>query len=344
MKNNLWRNVFMAKVYYDNSVEQDVLQGKKVAVVGYGSQGHAHAQNLKDNGYDVVVGIRPGRSFDQAKEDGFDVFTVAEAVKQADVVMVLLPDEIQGDVYENEIAPNLETGNALAFAHGFNIHFNVIQPPSDVDVFLVAPKGPGHLVRRTFVEGSAVPALFAVEQDATGQARDLALSYAKGIGATRAGVLETTYKEETETDFFGEQAVLCGGVTRLIQSGFEVLTEAGYQPEIAYFEVLHEMKLIVDLMYEGGLENMRYSISNTAEFGDYISGPRVITEETKNNMKAVLKDIQDGTFSDRFIEDNKNGFKSFKEMRAVQQDHQITEVGQTLREMMPFIKSKSISK
>ncbi|MCS4486975.1 ketol-acid reductoisomerase [Staphylococcus americanisciuri] len=334
----------MAKVYYDNSVEQDVLQGKKVAIIGYGSQGHAHAQNLKDNGYDVIVGIRPGRSFDQAKEDGFDVFTVAEAVKQADVVMVLLPDEIQGDVYENEIAPNLEAGNALAFAHGFNIHFNVIKPPSDVDVFLVAPKGPGHLVRRTFVEGSAVPALFAVQQDATGHARDLALSYAKGIGATRAGVLETTYKEETETDLFGEQAVLCGGVTRLIQSGFEVLTEAGYQPEIAYFEVLHEMKLIVDLMYEGGLENMRYSISNTAEFGDYVSGPRVITAETKENMKAVLKDIQDGTFSDRFIEDNKNGFASFKEMRAAQQNHAITEVGQTLRHMMPFIKSKSISK
>ena len=334
----------MAQVYYDNSVEQDVLQGKKVAIIGYGSQGHAHAQNLKDNGYDVVVGIRPGRSFDQAKEDGFDVFTVAEAVKQADVVMVLLPDEIQGDVYENEIAPNLEAGNALAFAHGFNIHFNVIQPPSDVDVFLVAPKGPGHLVRRTFVEGSAVPALFAVEQDATGHARDLALSYAKGIGATRAGVLETTYKEETETDLFGEQAVLCGGVTRLIQSGFEVLVEAGYQPEIAYFEVLHEMKLIVDLMYEGGLENMRYSISNTAEFGDYVSGPRVITSETKENMKAVLKDIQDGTFSNRFIEDNKNGFASFKEMRAAQQDHAITDVGQTLREMMPFIKSKRISK
>ncbi|QLK86471.1 ketol-acid reductoisomerase [Staphylococcus sp. 17KM0847] len=334
----------MTKVYYDNSVEHDALQGKKVAIVGYGSQGHAHAQNLKDNGYDVIVGIRPGRSFDQAKEDGFEVYPVNEAVKQADVVMVLLPDEIQGDVYRNDIAPNLEAGNALAFAHGFNIHFNVIQPPSDVDVFLVAPKGPGHLVRRTFVEGSAVPALFAVEQDATGEARDLALSYAKGIGATRAGVLETSYKEETETDLFGEQAVLCGGVTRLIQSGFEVLTEAGYQPEIAYFEVLHEMKLIVDLMYEGGLENMRYSISNTAEFGDYVSGPRVITDETKNNMRAVLSDIQNGQFSDRFIKDNQNGFKDFKDMRAAQEGHQITEVGKQLREMMPFIKSKSIQK
>ncbi|ARJ50228.1 ketol-acid reductoisomerase [Staphylococcus lutrae] len=334
----------MTKVYYDQSVEKDALEGKKVAVVGYGSQGHAHAQNLKDNGYDVIIGIRPGNSFNQAEKDGFDVFPVDEAVKQADVIMVLLPDEIQGTVYQNEIAPHLDAGNALAFAHGFNIHFNVIQPPADVDVFLVAPKGPGHLVRRTFVEGSAVPALFAVYQDATGDAHQLALSYAKGIGATRAGVLETSFKEETETDLFGEQAVLCGGVTRLIQSGFEVLVEAGYQPEIAYFEVLHEMKLIVDLMYEGGLENMRYSISNTAEFGDYVSGPRVITDETKNNMKAVLKDIQDGTFSNRFIKDNEAGFKSFKEMREAQQGHQITEVGKSLRDMMPFIKSKSIQK
>ncbi|MBI5975991.1 ketol-acid reductoisomerase [Staphylococcus canis] len=332
----------MAKVYYDHSVEEDVLQGRKIAIIGYGSQGHAHAQNLKDNGYDIVVGIRPGHSFDKAQEDGFEVYPVSEAVKQSNVVMVLLPDEIQGQVYEAEIAPYLEDGDALAFAHGFNIHFGVIHPPSFVDVFLVAPKGPGHLVRRTFVEGSAVPALFAVEQDASGHARQLALSYAKGIGATRAGVLETTYKEETETDLFGEQAVLCGGVTRLIQTGFEVLVEAGYQPEIAYFEVLHEMKLIVDLMYEGGLENMRYSTSNTAEFGDYVSGPRVITPETKENMKAVLKDIQNGTFSERFIQDNQNGFKDFKQMREAQQGHQITEVGQTLRDMMPFIKSKRI--
>ncbi|REH78941.1 ketol-acid reductoisomerase [Staphylococcus felis] len=334
----------MAKVYYDNSVEKDVLQGKKIAIVGYGSQGHAHAQNLKDNGYDVVVGIRPGRSFNQAQDDGFAVYPVSEAVQLSDVIMVLLPDEIQGDVYANEIAPNLKAGNALAFAHGFNIHFGVINPPENVDVFLVAPKGPGHLVRRTFVEGSAVPALFAVHQDASGEARQLALSYAKGIGATRAGVLETTYKEETETDLFGEQAVLCGGVTRLIQNGFEVLVEEGYQPDIAYFEVLHEMKLIVDLMYEGGLENMRYSISNTAEFGDYVSGPRVITDETKANMKAVLKDIQNGTFSDRFIKDNQNGFKEFKQLRQSQADHQITEVGQNLRDMMPFIKSKRIQK
>ncbi|EOA8668783.1 ketol-acid reductoisomerase [Staphylococcus aureus] len=334
----------MTTVYYDQDVKTDALQGKKIAVVGYGSQGHAHAQNLKDNGYDVVIGIRPGRSFDKAKEDGFDVFPVAEAVKQADVIMVLLPDEIQGDVYKNEIEPNLEKHNALAFAHGFNIHFGVIQPPADVDVFLVAPKGPGHLVRRTFVEGSAVPSLFGIQQGASGQARNIALSYAKGIGATRAGVIETTFKEETETDLFGEQAVLCGGVSKLIQSGFETLVEAGYQPELAYFEVLHEMKLIVDLMYEGGMENVRYSISNTAEFGDYVSGPRVITPDVKENMKAVLTDIQNGNFSNRFIEDNKNGFKEFYKLREEQHGHQIEKVGHELREMMPFIKSKSIEK
>lgn len=334
----------MTTVYYDQDVKTDALQGKKIAVVGYGSQGHAHAQNLKDNGYDVVIGIRPGRSFDKAKEYGFDVFPVAEAVKQADVIMVLLPDEIQGDVYKNEIEPNLEKHNALAFAHGFNIHFGVIQPPADVDVFLVAPKGPGHLVRRTFVEGSAVPSLFGIQQGASGQARNIALSYAKGIGATRAGVIETTFKEETETDLFGEQAVLCGGVSKLIQSGFETLVEAGYQPELAYFEVLHEMKLIVDLMYEGGMENVRYSISNTAEFGDYVSGPRVITPDVKENMKAVLTDIQNGNFSNRFIEDNKNGFKEFYKLREEQHGHQIEKVGRELREMMPFIKSKSIEK
>ncbi|WP_150888563.1 ketol-acid reductoisomerase [Staphylococcus auricularis] len=334
----------MTTVYYDKSVEQDALQGKRIAIVGYGSQGHAHAQNLKDNGYDVVIGIRPGRSFDQAKEDGFEVYPVDEAAKQADVIMVLLPDEIQGNVYKEEIEPHLEEGNALAFAHGFNIHFDVIKPPQNVYVFLVAPKGPGHLVRRTFVEGSAVPALFAVEQDASGNARNVALSYAKGIGATRACVIETSFKEETETDLFGEQAVLCGGVTKLIQRGFETLVEAGYQPELAYFEVLHEMKLIVDLMYEGGMDNMRYSISNTAEFGDYVSGPRVITPEVKENMKAVLTDIQNGNFSDRFIKDNENNFETFYQMREEKHGHQIEEVGRNLREMMPFIKSKRIEK
>lgn len=332
----------MTKVFYDNTVTEDALQGKKIAVVGYGSQGHAHAQNLKDNGYDVVIGIRPGKSFDQAKEDGFEVYPVNEAVKQSDVVMILLPDEIQGQVYKEEIEPNLDEGNALVFAHGFNIHFKVIQPPANVDVFLVAPKGPGHLVRRTFTEGSAVPALYAVYQDATGNATQLALSYAKGIGATRAGVIGTSFEEETETDLFGEQAVLCGGVTKLIQSGFETLVEAGYQPEIAYFEVLHEMKLIVDLMYEGGMENMRYSISNTAEFGDYVSGERVITPDVKDNMKEVLKDIQTGAFSDRFIKDNENGFEEFLRMRKEQQGHQIESVGRELRDMMPFVKAKSI--
>ncbi|MEB6343149.1 ketol-acid reductoisomerase [Mammaliicoccus sciuri] len=332
----------MTKVFYDNTVTEDALQGKKIAVVGYGSQGHAHAQNLKDNGYDVVIGIRPGKSFDQAKEDGFEVYPVDEAVKQSDVVMILLPDEIQGQVYKEEIEPNLDEGNALVFAHGFNIHFKVIQPPANVDVFLVAPKGPGHLVRRTFTEGSAVPALYAVYQDATGKATQLALSYAKGIGATRVGVIGTSFEEETETDLFGEQAVLCGGVTKLIQSGFETLVEAGYQPEIAYFEVLHEMKLIVDLMYEGGMENMRYSISNTAEFGDYVSGERVITPDVKENMKEVLKDIQTGAFSDRFIKDNENGFEEFLRMRKEQQGHQIESVGRELRDMMPFVKAKSI--
>ncbi|WP_412521442.1 ketol-acid reductoisomerase [Staphylococcus simulans] len=332
----------MTTVYYDESVKKDALEGKKIAVLGYGSQGHAHAKNLKDNGYDVIIGIRPGHSFDRAKKDGFDVYPVGEAVKQADVVMVLLPDEIQGKVYDEEIAPNLEAGNALAFAHGFNIHFDVIKPPSDVDVFLVAPKGPGHLVRRTFTEGSSVPALFGVGQDATGNAFDIALSYAKGIGATKAGVIETTFKEETETDLFGEQAVLCGGVTQLIQNGFETLVEAGYQPELAYFEVLHEMKLIADLMYEGGMETMRYSISNTAEYGDYVSGPRVITPEVKENMKAVLTDIQNGTFANNFIKDNENGFKEFYKLRKAAQGHQIQEVGKKLREMMPFVENKTI--
>lgn len=327
----------MTKVYYEDAVEKNALEGKKVAVIGYGSQGHAHAQNLRDNGNDVIIGIREGRSKESAKNDGFDVYSVAEASKLADVIMILLPDEIQGDTYENEIKPNLEAGNALVFAHGFNIHFDVINPPEDVDVFLVAPKGPGHLVRRTFVEGGAVPSLFAIEQDPTGNARNLALSYAKGIGATRAGVIETSFKEETETDLFGEQAVLCGGVTHLIQAGFETLVEAGYQPELAYFEVLHEMKLIVDLMYEGGMEKMRYSISNTAEYGDYVSGPRIVTSDTKKAMKEVLTDIQNGNFANSFIEDNKNNFKEFYRMRAEQQGHQIESVGKNLREMMPFV-------
>lgn len=329
----------MVKVYYDDSVEKNALEGKTIAVVGYGSQGHAHAQNLRDNGNKVVIGVREGKSAQKAREDGFEVFPVSEATKKADVIMILAPDEIQGALYENEIAPNLEAGNALAFAHGFNIHFDVVHPPKDVDVFLVAPKGPGHLVRRTFVDGFAVPSLFAVQQDATGNARDIALSYAKGIGSTRVGVLETTFKEETETDLFGEQAVLCGGLTSMIEAGFETLVEAGYQPELAYFEVCHEMKLIVDLIYEGGFDKMRQSISNTAEYGDYVSGPRVITEQTKANMKAVLADIQNGSFAKGFVEDNKVGFPKFKEMRAKNAGHPIEEVGAKLRKMMPFVQN-----
>ena len=330
----------MVKVYYENSVSQDALQGKTITIVGYGSQGHAHAQNLRDTGHNVIIGIREGKSAQAAREDGFTVKAVKDATKESDVVMILAPDEIQGNLYEKEIAPNLYAGNALAFAHGFNIHFDVITPPKDVDVFLVAPKGPGHLVRRTFTEGFAVPALFAIYQDATGYAQEIALSYAKGLGATRVGVLETTFKEETETDLFGEQAVLCGGLTSLIEAGFETLVEAGYQPELAYFEVCHEMKLIIDLIYEGGFGKMRHSISNTAEYGDYVSGPRVITAETKKHMKSVLTDIQNGKFAQGFIADNQAGFPEFKKMRVENAEHQIEEVGTQLRKMMPFVTKK----
>lgn len=326
----------MVKVYYNEEVT-DNLGDKKIAIIGYGSQGHAHAQNLRDTGHEVFIGIREGKSAEAARNDGFEVFPVAEAVQKADVVMILAPDEIQGSLYKNEIEPNLSAGNALAFAHGFNIHFDVIEPPKEVDVFLVAPKGPGHLVRRTFTEGFAVPALFAVYQDATGNAQATALSYAKGIGATRVGVLETTFKEETETDLFGEQAVLCGGLTSMIEAGFETLVEAGYQPELAYFEVCHELKLIVDLIYEGGFKKMRHSISNTAEYGDYVSGARVITAQAKENMKAVLTDIQNGQFAKGFIEDNQNGFPEFHKMREENGNHQIEKVGSELRKMMPFV-------
>ena len=330
----------MVKVYYEDSVAQDALTGKTIAIIGYGSQGHAHAQNLRDTGHEVIIGLRPGKSADAAKEDGFEVLTVAEATKKADLIMILAPDEVQGDLYKNEIADNLEAGNALAFGHGFNIHYGVITPPADIDVFLAAPKGPGHLVRRTFTEGFAVPALFAVHQDATGKASDIALSYAKGIGATRVGVLETTFKEETETDLFGEQAVLCGGLTSMIEAGFETLVEAGYQPELAYFEVCHELKLIIDLIYEGGFAKMRNSISNTAEYGDYVSGPRVITDVAKAGMKDVLTDIQNGKFAEGFIKDNQAGFPEFKAMRAKAAGHQIEAVGDELRKMMPFVNNK----
>ncbi|MFX3625260.1 MAG: ketol-acid reductoisomerase [Ectobacillus sp.] len=330
----------MVKVYYTDAVQNNVLKGKKIAIVGYGSQGHAHAQNLRDNGFDVVIGVRQGKSWEQAKQDGFEVKTVADAAKEAEVVMILLPDERQPEVYEAEIEPNLQSGNALVFAHGFNVHYKEITPPEDVDVFLVAPKGPGHLVRRTFTEGAAVPALFAVYQDATGTAFDKALSYADGIGSTRAGVLQTTFKEETETDLFGEQAVLCGGATALVKAGFETLVEAGYQPELAYFECLHELKLIVDLMYEGGLENMRYSISDTAQWGDFVSGPRVITDETKKAMKEVLADIQNGTFAKGWIAEHKAGRPNFNAINEAENQHQIEVVGRKLRSMMPFVKPK----
>ncbi|MCI5871765.1 MAG: ketol-acid reductoisomerase [Streptococcus sp.] len=325
------------KMEYENDVKVAALDGKKIAVIGYGSQGHAHAQNLRDSGQDVIIGVRAGKSFDKAKEDGFETFEVADAVKQADVVMILAPDEIQADIYENEVAPNLKDGAALGFAHGFNIHFGYIKAPESVDVFMCAPKGPGHLVRRTYTEGFGVPALYAVYQDATGNAKDIAMSWAKGVGSARVGLMETTFKEETEEDLFGEQAVLCGGLTALIQAGFEVLTEAGYAPELAYFEVLHEMKLIVDLCDEGGFKKMRQSISNTAEFGDYVAGPRVITEQVKENMKGVLADIQSGKFADDFVTDYKNGRPKLTAYREAAADLEIEKVGAELRKAMPFV-------
>lgn len=327
----------MAKVYYDQDVQQEVLQGKKIAVVGYGSQGHAHALNLHESGHDVVIGLRPGQSQRMAEHDGFSVKSVADAVAEADVVMVLLPDERQPEVFEESIRQNLKEGAALAFAHGFNIHFDQIVPPENVDVFLVAPKGPGHLVRRTYEQGEGVPALFGVYQDYSGNARELALAYACGIGATRAGVLETTFQEETETDLFGEQAVLCGGVTSLVKAGFETLTEAGYQPELAYFEVMHEMKLIVDLMYEGGLTNMRYSISDTAQWGDFVSGPKIVDADTKKRMKEVLTDIQSGSFAKGWILENQANRPQFNRINEQEKNHPIEKVGAELRALMPFV-------
>ncbi|AMM98112.1 ketol-acid reductoisomerase [Bacillus pumilus] len=328
----------MVKVYYNGDIQENVLNGQKVAVIGYGSQGHAHALNLKESGVDVIVGVRKGGSYTKAQEDGHQVFTVKEAAAQADVVMVLLPDEQQKKVYDEEIKDQLEAGNSLVFAHGFNVHFHQIVPPSDVDVYLVAPKGPGHLVRRTYEQGAGVPALFAIYQDVSGQAKDKALAYAKAIGGARAGVLETTFKEETETDLFGEQAVLCGGLTSLVKAGFETLTEAGYQPELAYFECLHELKLIVDLMYEEGLEGMRYSISDTAQWGDFVSGPRVVDANVKESMKAVLTDIQNGTFAKEWIVENQVNRPRFNAINANENEHQIEVVGRKLREMMPFVK------
>ncbi|NNU83187.1 ketol-acid reductoisomerase [Geobacillus sp. BMUD] len=332
----------MAKVYYNGDANEQYLQGKTVAIIGYGSQGHAHAQNLRDSGVRVIVGLRKGKSWEQAEQDGFEVYSVREAAKQADLVMVLLPDEKQPAVYKEEIEPALEPGNALVFAHGFNIHFSQIVPPNHVDVFLVAPKGPGHLVRRTYAEGAGVPALIAVYQDVTGHAKETALAYAKAIGATRAGVLETTFKEETETDLFGEQAVLCGGLTALIKAGFETLVEAGYQPEVAYFECLHEMKLIVDLLYEGGLSWMRYSISDTAQWGDFITGPRIINDAVKEEMKKVLDDIQTGKFAKSWILENQANRPEFNAINRRENEHLIEIVGRELRSMMPFVKAKQV--
>ena len=328
----------MGTMYYDKDADLKVLEGKTVAIIGYGSQGHAHALNLKESGANVVVGLQEGsRSRAKAESHGLRVLTVAEASKEADVIMVLAPDTAQKQIYEESIAPNLEEGNALAFAHGFNIHFHQIIPPKNIDVFMVAPKGPGHLVRRTYQEGKGVPDVYAVYQDYTGRCKDITLAYAKGIGGTRAGVIETTFKEETETDLFGEQAVLCGGVTELMKAGFDTLTAAGYQPEIAYFECLHEMKLIVDLIYEGGFENMRYSISDTAEYGDYITQRKIITDDTRKAMKQVLSDIQDGTFAYDWIAENKAGKPRFLAMKANNLEHPIITTGKKLRSMMSWI-------
>ncbi|GAA1812137.1 ketol-acid reductoisomerase [Nesterenkonia flava] len=328
----------MADLYYDDDADLSVLSEKTVAVIGYGSQGHAHALSLRDSGVNVVVGLKEGsKSWPKAEEQGLTVKTVAEAAQAADVIMILVPDQHQADVYSAEIAPHLSAGNVLLFSHGFNIRFGYIQPPADVDVAMVAPKGPGHVVRREYEAGRGVPALVAVEQNPSGKAKDIALAYAKGIGGTRAGVIETTFTEETETDLFGEQAVLCGGASQLVQYGFETLTEAGYKPEIAYFEVLHELKLIVDLMVEGGLTKQRWSISDTAEFGDYVSGPRVISPEVKENMKAVLADIQSGAFAQRFMDDQRNGAKEFAELRKKNESHPIESTGRELRKLFSWI-------
>jgi ketol-acid reductoisomerase len=330
-------------IYYDKDADLSIIQGKKVAIIGYGSQGHAHANNLKESGVSVVVGLREGSSSAaKAQAAGLEVKSIEDAVASADLVMVLAPDENQSELYLNQILPNIKQGAAMAFAHGFNIHFEQIVPRDDLDVIMIAPKGPGHLVRSTYTQGGGVPTLIAIYQDASGSAKQIALSYASANGGGRAGIIETSFREETETDLFGEQAVLCGGATALVQAGFETLTEAGYAPEMAYFECLHELKLIVDLMYEGGIANMRYSISNTAEYGDLTRGPRVITDETKAEMKKILTEIQQGQFAREFILENQAGAATLKAMRRRGREHQIEEVGEKLRSMMPWIKSNKL--
>jgi len=327
----------MAEIYYDNDADLTIIQGKKVLVIGYGSQGHAHAQNLRDSGVEVRIGLQEGsKSSQRAQEAGFQVVTPAEGTAWADVIVILAPDQVQRHLYANDVAPNISDGKALVFGHGFNIRFGYIQAPEGVDVVMVAPKGPGHTVRREYVAGRGVPVIVAVENDATGNAWPLALSYAKGIGGLRAGGIKTTFTEETETDLFGEQAVLCGGVSHLIQAGFETLTAAGYQPEIAYFEVLHEMKLIVDLIWEGGISKMRWSVSDTAEYGDYVSGPRVIDEGTKERMKGILADIQSGAFAERFIGDQDAGAPEFLRLRKEGEDHPIESTGRELRKLFAW--------
>lgn len=333
----------MAVIYYDKDADPNRIKKAKVAIVGFGSQGHAHALNLKDNSVEVRVGLRPGsKNWDKATAQGLEVYPVDEAAAWGDMVMILAPDTVQADIYRESIAPHMKAGKTLMFAHGFNIRYKTIVPPPDVDVSMVAPKAPGHRVREIFVEGGGTPCLLAVHQDASGEAKANALSYAYALGATRAGVLETTFTEETETDLFGEQAVLCGGVTALVKAGFETLVEAGYQPEVAYFECLHELKLIVDLMYRGGMNYMRYSVSDTAEYGDYIAGPKLITEETKHVMSELLEDIQDGSFAQTWIEENRQGLPNFKKYRRLNQEHLIEQVGAELRQMMPFIQPVTI--
>ncbi|MGQ0668636.1 MAG: ketol-acid reductoisomerase [Actinomycetota bacterium] len=331
----------MATIYYERDADRSALEGRRIAVLGYGSQGHAHALNLKDSGFDVRVGLRKGsRSWPAAEGAGLPVVETAEAVKQADVVMMLLPDTAQSAAYETDVAPHLEPGDMLMFAHGFNIHFGQIAPPEDVDVTMIAPKGPGHLLRRTYEQGIGTPALVAVHRDATGKALAQALAYAQGIGVTRAGLIETTFKEETETDLFGEQTVLCGGATALVQAGFETLVAAGYQPEIAYFECLHELKLIVDLMYEGGMSWMRYSISDTAEYGDYTRGSRVVDEEVRAEMRRILDEIQSGQFAKEWITEAGDGFPNFRRLRGEARTSDLEQVGRELRRMMPWLESE----